>query len=291
MFKTNNMKKTLVFALILSSATLLAQDLTSKKGEKILPESGDWSIGIDGSPFLNYTGNLFNGNTSNTTPGVNFLTDNNSIIGKWFKEEKTAYRVGIRLGFGNSKKNGLPEQDNYSGDPPAPLVTDVMKMTYSRIALIAGMEKRKGNTRLQGYYGAEAGISLGSDKTSYTYGNSFSDTNTDPTIWDFGNDEAIASGGSRITEIKSGMGFGLGIRGFIGAEYFVLPKISIGGEFGWGIVLQTQGEGTSTVEYWDGTKAATTELKRGKSSAFGLDVDNNNSVFGPAATLRINLHF
>ena len=67
--------------------------------------------------------------------------------------------------------------------------------------------------------------------------------------------------------------------------------MSIGGEFGWGLVFQSMGEGSTTTEYWDGSKVATTTSKIGKASAFGLDVDNNNSVFGPAASLRLNLHF
>ena len=285
------MKKTLAIALAFGVASAFAQDLTSKKGEPILPEAGDWAIGIDASPFLNYAGNMLNGNTDNAAPTFDFLAGNSAILGKMFKDEKTAYRAGIRLGFGTVKFNGLPDQDGYTGAPPTPTVTDVMKMSSRNIALTAGMEMRRGKTRLQGYYGAEAGIALGGGKTTYTYGNAYSSTNTSPTIWDFNTGTQASAGSSRVTEMKDGSSFGIGVRGFIGAEYFILPKMSIGGEFGWGLVLETIGEGSMTTESWDGSKVVNTETKTGKASAFGLDVDNSNSVFGPSATLRLNLHF
>ncbi len=284
------MKKTLAIALAFGVASAFAQDLTSKKGEPILPEAGDWAIGVDAAPFLNYAGNMLNGNTSNAAPEMNFLAGNSAILGKMFKDEKTAYRAGIRLGFGSMKTQGLPDQDGYTGAPPTPTVTDVMKVSQRNIALTAGMEMRRGKTRLQGYYGAEAGLALGGSKTTYTYGNAYSSTNPAPTIWDF-NTGTQGAAASRTTESKAGGTFGIGIRGFIGAEYFILPKMSIGGEFGWGLVFQSMGEGSTTTEYWDGSKVATTTSKIGKASAFGLDVDNNNSVFGPAASLRLNLHF
>ena len=39
--------------------------LKNKQGETILPETGDWAIGIDAAPILGYFGNMFNANTSN----------------------------------------------------------------------------------------------------------------------------------------------------------------------------------------------------------------------------------
>ncbi|MCB0380481.1 MAG: hypothetical protein KDD24_04440 [Flavobacteriales bacterium] len=61
------MKKRLLFvaAIFAATATFAQDGLTSKKGEAYLPEAGDWAIGIDANPFLNYAGNLFNGNTGN----------------------------------------------------------------------------------------------------------------------------------------------------------------------------------------------------------------------------------
>jgi hypothetical protein len=43
------MKKSIALvALAFGVTSAFAQDLTSKKGEPILPEADDWSVGIDG---------------------------------------------------------------------------------------------------------------------------------------------------------------------------------------------------------------------------------------------------
>ena len=55
-------KRVLLVASIFAATFTFAQDgaeLTSKKGETILPEAGDYAIGFNAAPFLNYAGNLF----------------------------------------------------------------------------------------------------------------------------------------------------------------------------------------------------------------------------------------
>ena len=49
------MKKiTLTISVLCLSLFVFAQDLTTKKGVSILPTTGDWAIGFDGSPLFNY---------------------------------------------------------------------------------------------------------------------------------------------------------------------------------------------------------------------------------------------
>lgn len=268
------MKKTsLVVALALGVSSAFAQDLTSKKGELILPESGDWGLSVSAAPFLNYFGNFIGGNGLNAAPTVNFLSVNQSIMGKYFVDEQTAYRGGIRINFGSAST--AVKVPTIPAPVPVTYVDDVTKVSGSNIGLTAGWEKRRGKTRLQGFYGGELGIMLGSNKTTTTYGNAIS----------------VDNPVTRTKEVKLGSTFGLGLRGFIGAEYFILPKMSIGGEFGWGLAFNTTGEGETTTESWDGTAVVTTLTKTGKNSSFGFDTDNMNSVFGPAGTIRFGLHF
>jgi len=111
------------------------------------------------------------------------------------------------------------------------------------------------------------------------------------TVNEYGNDLSVDNPIFRVAETKVGSTFGLGLRGFIGAEYFILPKISIGAEFGWGLAYFRTGEGEATIDSWDGTAVVSTTANTGKSSSFGLDTDNLNSVFGPAGTIRLGLHF
>ena len=53
------MKKGLLIVAMMVAVSASAQEnFTSKKGTPILPESGDWSIGIGASSTMGYFGNL-----------------------------------------------------------------------------------------------------------------------------------------------------------------------------------------------------------------------------------------
>ena len=287
-------KSILAVAVILGTSAAFAQDLVSKKGETYLPESGDWAIGIDAAPFLNYAGNLIGGNDGNTAPTWNFLTTNQTITGKYFAAADMAYRGSLRLGFSSNGGNAMVVQDGAAVPtyPALPtMVEDSYKSSSANIGLAGGLEWRKGSGRLQGFYGGELGFMIASSSTSYTYGNAM--TNTGAGTTDFGSNITTDTygNGARVTEMKNGSMFGLGLRGFIGAEYFVLPKIAVGGEFGWGLVFVSNGASSTSIESTDGTSVGTQTLEGSKTSGFSLDTDNVNSVFGPAANLRMTFHF
>lgn len=315
-------------ALTFVGTSVFAQDLTSKKGEQILPEAEDWSIGVDANPFLDYMGNFFGKSTNNSAPTFNFLNSTTqSIMGKYFVDPQTAYRVGLRIGFGsvtnrNMVANRLSAPTLTSSSYPAadPMVENVWKRSQNAIGLTVGMEKRKGKTRLQGFYGGEVGIWLSGSKDKFTYGNALnpqtaSTSSSNPVVDVDQNDDNFSASSNivsqsnlaitgmnpgsyaRITERKNGTTFAFGIRGFIGVEYFILPKISLGGEFGWGIGMTSNGKTTTTYEHIGNTGASandvvgTTTIEGAKRGNFQLDTDNVNALFGPAGTLRLNFHF
>jgi hypothetical protein len=300
-------KTTLAIALAFGVASAFAQDLTSKKGEPILPEADDWSIGIDASPFLNYAGQLLSSSGA-SSPDWNFLNNNWTIVGKMFKDEKTAYRAILRIGMDSKSWVNMVSKDFSTANfPTVETVEDKLKMGRTFIGLGGGLEMRRGKTRLQGYYGGDAMFWMSSQKATMTYGNAMSATNTasttsspTSTTWtpDWTNFTATSSTGSataRTTEWKSGTTIGLGVRGFIGAEYFILPKISVGAEFGWGIAFSSTG-GSSTTTQTTGVDAGGNAVlgdvvvEGGKSGSFMIDTDRN--MFGTGSgTLRMNLHF
>ena len=166
---------------------------------------------------------------------------------------------------------------------------DELKHSYNFIGLGAGIEMRRGKTRLQGYYGGQFMIMFGGSKDSYTYGNAFSTSDPTPTTTVDFNTGTTSNVSFRTTEMKSGTMMGLGLRGFIGAEYFILPKISLGAEYGWGLAFTSQGAGSSTTEAWNGTGTTTTTVDGGKSSSFAIDTDN--AAFGAGASGSILVHF
>jgi hypothetical protein len=142
--------------------------------------------------------------------------------------------------------------------------------------LSAGLEKRRGYGRLQGFYGAEATISLqGGVKYSYEYGNAITSDFKTPARHDFGAN--YMGSGKWVTEKSTATVFGFGVGAFVGVEYFFAPKMSFGGEFGWGIGIN-QGSGVAgateqVAEVWDVASNApkSTTTPGGKTSTFNID--------------------
>lgn len=284
---------------ILAVAVLLGATTTFAQEKQYTPESGDWAIGVDANPFLNYFGNFIGGVDANTAPSWNFLTNNQTITGKYFVADDMAYRGALRIGFGSMKGAAMIGQDGAAAPtfPNLPtMVEDSYKKSTTNFGLSGGLEWRKGSGRLVGFYGGELGINLSSTSYSYTYGNALTTTNQTGTDFvvdgmsNTGNDPVWGTPG-RMNSYKTGSAFSFGLRGFIGAEYFVLPKMSLGGEFGWGLSLTSQGASSEEWESTDGTTTAVIVHEGTKSSTFTLDTDNNNTVFGPAARLRLTFHF
>lgn len=315
------MKKSIALVALAFGVTgAFAQDLTSKKGEPILPEAGDWGLAVDATPFLNYAGNFFGKTANNTAPTWNFFTNAQTITGKYFKDAQTAYRGSVRIGINSATERNMVSDilktaaisGTANGYPIAlPMVENKWKHSNTVIGLAAGIEKRKGKTRLQGYYGGEVGIYMNMSKDKFTYGNALSATTT-PSLnvnvtaadaFTGANNVSLTNpgisgltGSARATEIKNGTIFSFGVRGFIGAEYFVLPKMSLGGEFGWGIGLSTTGK-TKTI--WESvgnggsgnSSTGSTTIESSKKGSFALDTDGKNSVWGPTGALRLNFYF
>jgi hypothetical protein len=312
-------KSILLVALTCGISGVFAQDLTSKKGEPILPEAGDWAISMSADPIFTYLGNAFNGSQFHPGPNTNFL-GNQTIIGKKFIDEKNAYRVIVRLGFNAINDKNLVLDDAQTGQvfsfpDQQGQVEDKRSVKNTHIGLGVGKEMRRGKTRLQGYYGADAMIWLSAMSTKYTYGNIMSDANvasttggattTTPTTTDFTKtdpDGTFKEGqvATRPIKQKTGLTVGIGVRGFIGAEYFILPKISVGAEYGWGVGFQLSTKGKVTTEQQGGSPnaVAQVETQTAGSSRFGFDTDiNQGTIFGfgsaasGTATLRVSFHF
>lgn len=245
------MKKTILLV-VASFATIFASaQMTSKNGATILPEEGDWSIGIGATSTLNYVGNLLNGTSNNSSMAFDWNNPNKVITAKLMVDPHTAYRAGVRLGFGSKTDAVVASAD---GD------VNETKASGFDLTLSAGIQKYRGKGRVQGIYGAEAFFNLSGNKVDTAY-------------------QGTPFAGSTLS-YKRGTGFGLGVRGFVGVEYFIAPKMSLSGEFNWGLVLATTAEAESKIA--DGNGGSTT-LKGGKSSAFGIDTDNAGG--------NINLNF
>tara|TARA_Y100001954_G_C15816889_1_gene608024 strand:+ start:769 stop:1611 length:843 start_codon:yes stop_codon:yes gene_type:complete len=280
------MKKVLIFllglGLIAPLATAQTTSLTSKNGHEILPQEGDYSLGMNAVPVLNFALNAINIMSDNgsgaTHPG--FVSGSqNSITGKYYITPTKAYRGAIN--FTNSVSNNYSHFDdpNDTSDEPDQL-TDNEQMSSSSIYGSVGLEYRRGHNRLQGFYGAEVILGASSSKTAYKYGQEAVDQ------LDF-------NGAQREVLYKDGTQVALGGRGFVGVDYFIAPKISIGAEFGWGLGLFVQGRGKTVIERND-DDTIVEDVTRGSSNTFflGTGIDNGGSfLFGGSGALTLNFLF
>jgi len=247
----------LTVATIFAIGAVNAQDLKSKKGENYLPETGDWAISFNADGIFEYVGNSLNGNTNNNAPTVDFIR-NNAFVGKKFISEKSAYRVVANLGFGSSTDT----QPNFVSG-----TTVETKASGFDLAAGLGKEWRKGNTRLQGFYGADALITVNSTTNEVTE----NDTTTGTFV--------------QSSEFKSGLGLGLGVQGFLGAEYFIFPKFAIGAQYSWGVQFEIDGEGEQTVTNSStGNPTTTVTTNLGKGSGFKIGGVGVSSI-------NLTLHF
>ncbi len=254
------MKKTIaILAMGALAYGAQAQELNSKKGFPILPEAADWSISFDAIPLIDFAFDktrIMSATAASSAAGALDYNVGNTIVGKYMKDANTAYRGTFQFNINRTSEAAyVPKVGSTTGETVENKVTE----SKSDITLGGGLQFYRGKGRLRGYYGGEALLGIGSGPSeTFTYGNAI-DANNPVT---------------RISEDKSGMTFGLGVRGFVGAEYFFAPKMSIGAEFGWGIGFTSQGEGETTTDSWDGTAKKSTTVKTGGNSEFNLGVDN-----------------
>jgi len=286
------MKKQLLFsaAMVAAFATSAQTgEITSNRGENWLSQDGDWGLTFDATPIINFAGNLFNGTTGNGGVGLNnFFTSTGTsgsgvvIGGKKLVDANTAFRGRLRIGFGSNKETNLVTVDPLPTPPatfpnPDPTVENVTKMGYTAIQLGVGLEKRVGSTRVVGIYGGEFNIGFGGSKTKSEFGNAYYASTPD--------------GSNRITEEKQGGTFSVGLQAFGGVEWFCAPKISLGGEYTWGLALTSTGHTETTTEYWVvndnnvGSSVSITEDGGTKENSFSLDT----GVSG--ARVSLNFYF
>ncbi|MEQ8624142.1 MAG: hypothetical protein RJQ00_04785 [Vicingaceae bacterium] len=232
-------------------------ELLSKNGHQVLPKKGDWALGINASSLLQYFGNLANNETFNSSPRFNQIDKNlptATVWGKYFIADDLAWRGGLDI-FADADRDRFRINDDNSLNPDDALF-DVRDINRYGFTASAGIEKRKGKSRVQGVYGADVYFHYTTNNTTtIEYGNEITQSNQNPSSTNFGNPTGIPTPalGYRLIEADFGNDFEVGLRGFIGVEYFFAPKISIGGEFYWGLSYVTTGESSVTFEGYEGS--------------------------------------
>lgn len=278
-------KKILFVAAIFAGSLAFGQGTTTsmknKKGLEYLPQAGDWVLQFDATPLLDFGLNAIKlqTNTGATAQHLGYVGGfSNVIVGKMYTTATEAWRVKVGI---NYLTNTTETTAMYGANNDKEYVTTSQAKT-TNVVLGFGKEWRRGHNRLQGFYGGEALLRIGSP------------TSTTSLEYSVDLKEAIDSGahvGPRSLGVTKSSAFGFGVRGFVGVDYFVLPKISVGAEFGWGIGFQTS-SGEVTVESLVGTDVEETVNKAPKNSGLSIGIDDGGStMFGGSAAINVSFHF
>ena len=237
-----------ISALLLLSVLPLGV-LTAQEEKDYLPKAGDWAIGIDMEPVYKYFGNLFY--TGEGAEDRNYLDEfggkadfdfmnaiQHTIMGKYMLSDELAIRANI--GFGKNVSNRfdyVPDDYALYLNPFSEAeVTDYLKRKTAATSFAIGAEYRKGKDRIQGIFGADLLYASQKAFEEYSYGNATTEINQVPRGfltgegwigYNPGNANYLT--GERITETFA-KDIIFGITGRIGVEYFVVPKLSFGGE-------------------------------------------------------------
>lgn len=270
------------------AASAQNDQIQNKKGEDLIPRSGDWSLGV-GMSINNLTGWVgsmfgYTGYNSVSSSYVNsplFNTTSIGVHGKYMVSDNNAIRFGV-MNSGSDVTNSYEVFDDRSNDPDSTVV-DKIRSNSSTTFLSAGWEWKRGKSRVRGIFGGDAALSWrSSTHYHYTYGNALGLSNLAPT--QAGAMPTWNANHGRMIEDINGRTFGVGVRGFVGVEYYIAPRICIGTEFGWTARFEVSQKSTQTYERFDpfadsgnGAIVTYTDVTSLGSRAWSTGLDNFNT--------------
>ncbi|MDR1121657.1 MAG: hypothetical protein LBM08_12165 [Dysgonamonadaceae bacterium] len=261
--------------------------VVNAKGIPYLPEAGDFALGIDASPFLEYLGNFFNQAGTNHAPtfGTEF-----GVYGKYFLEDNQAVRAKLNLKFAKeSYKQTVPNDYerlvNHTNVGATGI--DTQNKFDNEVLLNIGYEFRRGKGRVQGFYGADLLLGYGSTKETYNYANPITSVNQAPSSYDF-KSNSLDHLSKRTLENKNPYNFMIGAGAFVGVEYFITPSISMGGEVNFNFCYSISGQSEITSERFlgDGVQESKHRERDASDSAFKTGLFTE-----PAGSLFVMFHF
>ncbi|MDD3078350.1 MAG: hypothetical protein PHH37_04480 [Paludibacter sp.] len=238
------MKITKILTVMLLVVGISVQAQEENKTENYLPEAGNFAIGADASPVFSYIGNLL------SAAGTNSLDLSSPVLyGKYYLDAKTAVRAILYINSATAD-NAYYAQDDAAValDPLSNAqVTDVRNVKINEYFLSGGYQKFIGEKRLRGFYGGQLFANYSRTMTSYEYGNPMTEFNQAPSTY-MGN---LATRPLSVTTVPAT--FQIGVGGIAGFEYFIMPKLCIGGEISLNFVYQHSGQSyTKSEQYISG---------------------------------------
>ncbi len=226
------MKKYILLILLALSVTgVVAQEnQTTKDSNSDLngfngPTAGDFAIGVDAVPYIEFVGNMFNGTTNNT-----LNVGQTTLYGKYYLDSKSAVRAELFINNIKDQNTNYVQDQSQLNNPDAQ-VEDLQIINSKGFGLGLGYQMYVGDRKLRGFYGGAIAYNRNRLKHEYMWGNQMTVDNTTPisSTWvnNFG-----GSTSERNVYYDQGISQTLSIGAIAGAEYFINNYVSIGAEAG-----------------------------------------------------------
>jgi hypothetical protein len=226
------------------TASTTASGPVSKSGVAILPAAGDFAIGIDALPYINFLGNMFN-----NTDGQSLYPNSTNLYLRYHLSETDAVRLIVSISdYASISREYVQDDAARFADPLSQAqVEDKSTHFHSSISFDLAYQKSRGYGKLRGLYGVNVNVSYSNDSYEYQYGNNFTAANTSPTT--------AYDGRTDVRDIEqvngSNTGIGIGLLG--GVEYYFMPKACIGFEIDLGYGASWNGQGSRKTEQYNGS--------------------------------------
>lgn len=242
------MKKIFIsFAALLLGILSFAQDfpqrdetgITENISNDYFPQAGEFGIGIDGTPFFNYLGNMFNATEDNSlnleSPRLHF---------RYFISNDAAIRSMISIGSSSfTDKFYVRDDAAFLANPLGNTqIEDHRTISNQNFEIAIGYQMFRGSRRLRGFYGVDLGFAYRGETEKFQYGNQMTQANPLPTNG-FG-----FTGAARPLEIKQSPEINLFLGVFTGGEYYLMPRLCIGAEMGFVYGHSFEGQAYRTQE-------------------------------------------
>lgn len=276
-----------------------------------LPAAGDFALGFNLNPFVNFVGKMFNnsvnGTIDNSAIGGSGLIYNSdvaslavpyslvSINGKYMLSDQFGIRanVGLILNRQNQSVYSLDDAALALDPLSRTKVIDTYHNSQTGGSISAGAEYRIGKGRVQGVFSGNALYAFAIQNETYTYGNAITEYNQVPTTHAFSPStwQAVSSAMPNARLMRDYTGSAshtVGLVASAGFECFVGPKVSLGAEVNLALLYSWTPQRYGTYEgfnIFSGEVETFTDLVEPKSSDFVFGTQN------VGANLFMNFYF
>jgi hypothetical protein len=198
------------------------------------PKAGQFAVGIEASPVLDFIGNMFA--KTNKNESRKWWKDNQdyTLHGRYFLTDNSAVRLHIRFNnaiYKDVEKKFTVDDAAKTKNPLSTAKVEDKKVVWNndwRVA--AGYQQFRGAGRLKGFYGGDVFYRYQRTFTNNYYGNKMNAFNPAPS-----NALGETAGDRTLKSVGSGQ-HSLGLMGFTGVEFYFMQNACIGFELG--LVLQ-----------------------------------------------------